>query len=294
MCSSDLQELRIAAQMQQSILPLDWPSDERHALHGFMQAARHVGGGAAKVDVKVDGRLYVQGRQEDVAKTLTRTERAVNIGASSMINIIAQELTPESLTKEGVSFNSTVGAHAGGTEVRVGVNKDLGEGISVGAGVGASSGHGSLYIGKSHDVTEHLRVNMTASFDGTRVQAGPGVTLHKDGYGMGASTFGPSVLINNVSIPIGPTAPANLLVTGIVGAYKAITGKTKKEIDDLKTQLSEKDKTLEEMKTSLSERDKVLEDLKEQMQAMQMQIQKMSQIVMPPMVVTPLPAALGK
>jgi sigma-B regulation protein RsbU (phosphoserine phosphatase) len=38
------QELRIAAQMQQSILPLDWPSDERHALHGFMQAARHVGG----------------------------------------------------------------------------------------------------------------------------------------------------------------------------------------------------------------------------------------------------------
>jgi len=105
------------------------------------------------------------------------------------------------------------------------------------------------------------------------------VTLHKDGYGMGASTFGPSVLINNVSIPIGPTATANLLVTGIVGAYKAITGKTKKEIDDLKTQLSEKDKTLEEMKTSLSERDKVLEDLKEQMQAMQMQIQKMSQIV---------------
>ena len=79
-----------------------------------------------------------------------------------------------------------------------------------------------------------------------------------------------------------------------LGAYKAITGKTKKEIDDLKTQLSEKDKTLEEMKTSLSERDKVLEDLKEQMQAMQMQIQKMSQIVMPPMVVTPLPAALGK
>jgi sigma-B regulation protein RsbU (phosphoserine phosphatase) len=38
------QELRIAAQMQQSILPLDWPSDHRHALHGFMQAARHVGG----------------------------------------------------------------------------------------------------------------------------------------------------------------------------------------------------------------------------------------------------------
>ena len=44
--------------------------------------ALHLGGGAAKVDVKVDGRLYVQGRQEDVAKTLTRTERAVNVGRS--------------------------------------------------------------------------------------------------------------------------------------------------------------------------------------------------------------------
>ena len=49
-----------------------------------------------------------------------------------------------------------------------------------------------------------------------------------------ASTFGPSVLINNVSIPVGPTGPANLVVTGIVGAYKAITGKTRAEIEGLK------------------------------------------------------------
>lgn len=38
------QELRIASQMQQSILPTVWPHDERHALSGVMRAARHVGG----------------------------------------------------------------------------------------------------------------------------------------------------------------------------------------------------------------------------------------------------------
>jgi sigma-B regulation protein RsbU (phosphoserine phosphatase) len=38
------QELRIATQMQQSILPTDWPDDARHALSGTMRAARHVGG----------------------------------------------------------------------------------------------------------------------------------------------------------------------------------------------------------------------------------------------------------
>ncbi len=38
------QELRIAAQMQQAILPPDWPADERHALCGLMRPARHVGG----------------------------------------------------------------------------------------------------------------------------------------------------------------------------------------------------------------------------------------------------------
>lgn len=38
------QELRIAAQMQQSILPTDWPEDEHHRLRGLMRAARHVGG----------------------------------------------------------------------------------------------------------------------------------------------------------------------------------------------------------------------------------------------------------
>lgn len=38
------QELRIAAQMQQAILPPDWPADDRHALIGLMKPARHVGG----------------------------------------------------------------------------------------------------------------------------------------------------------------------------------------------------------------------------------------------------------
>ncbi len=38
------QELRIAAQMQQAILPVDWPADARHALNGLMRPARHVGG----------------------------------------------------------------------------------------------------------------------------------------------------------------------------------------------------------------------------------------------------------
>ena len=127
-----------------------------------------------------------------------------------------------------------MGSYAGGTEVNIGVHKSLGDGVSAGVGVGTSSHHGSVYLGKSVDVNDHVRVGMSASFDGTRAQAGPGITLHNEGYGMGLTTFGPSVLINNVSIPVGPTGPANLVVTGIVGAYKAITGKTRAEIEGLK------------------------------------------------------------
>ncbi len=190
-------------------------------------------------DVSIKGNLMV-GQVRNVEKEIRKIERSINVGASALVNVIAHELTPDSLVKEGISFNATVGTDTtGGSEVRLGVNKDMGDGIHIGLGVGLESGKIGLSVGKTIDLNEHVRVGIGASATNEGLDIGPTVMFHKDGYGIGASTFGPSVMINGVPIPVaGPMAAPNLVVTGIVGAYKAVTGKTKAEIDDLKKQLA--------------------------------------------------------
>ena len=186
-------------------------------------------------DLTVHGKLFVEGRDQDVKHSLNKIELATNVGASALLNIVALELTPESLRKEGIAFNSSIGSNDGGSEVRLGVSKTDSNGVTASIGIGTESGTVGVSIGKNVDVTENIKLGFGVSADGSGLKAGPSVAFHKDGYGVGVSSFGPTVMINGVSLPIaGPMALPNLVLTGTVGAYKAITGKTKAEIESLK------------------------------------------------------------
>ena len=190
------------------------------------------------------------------AKIENKVERNTNVAGAIGVNIIAQELTPDELKAQGISFNSTLMQQNDGTsEMRVGVNKDLGNGFYAGVGVGVSDGNIGASVGKNIDVTENFRVGVGASADSSGVNIGPNAMLHtQNGYGVGLSTFGPSVMIGGTTLPVaGPLVAPNLVVVGVVGAYKAITGKTKAEMDTLNKKVADLTEENQHLKQDLAQ-----------------------------------------
>jgi outer membrane murein-binding lipoprotein Lpp len=75
------------------------------------------------------------------------------------------------------------------------------------------------------------------------IQVGPHaeVTTEDGQFGAGMSTFGPSVIVGGVSVPV--LAPqvgvANVVVAGLSKAYNAVADKREKPIKELKTQIAQ-------------------------------------------------------
>ena len=94
-------------------------------------------------------------------------------------------------------------------------------------GAHLSVGANGVSLGASKDLNDNVRVHGGVGTEGASV----GLYVHEKGNGVGISTSGPSVLINNHAIPL---TPQGFVVSAITGAYKSVTGKTAKEIADLK------------------------------------------------------------
>jgi hypothetical protein len=240
--------------------------------------ALYLGGGNASMVVVDSLLVYKNSEVATTTQLMTEQQRAKSaeyqlnkkvsnsnaVAGGVITNVIAHELTPDELKAQGISFTGTVSQTADGVhQTRVGVSKNLGEGFTVGAGVGTSDGKLNWTAGKNIDINENFHVGLIASTDGSKANLGPtaSVTNNDGKYGVGVSTFGPTVIVNGVSVPVGPLAAPNLLVVGLSGAYNSITGKTdakikalteraeiaEKNYNDLKTQMIELKAQMEEM-----------------------------------------------
>lgn len=259
---------------------------DRITTDGMTQSSSlHLGGGANKLvvidnDTQVNGSLSVAGiitqsgipvaTQNDVNtlksainsevnraqsaenKISQRVDQVSNVAAASIFNITAQELTPDGMREHGLGLNATIaGRSNGSSEVKLGVSKNLSDGFVAGLGVGAETGRASASLIKSVAITENINLGVGANYDGKNLTLGPNVSIHQNGYGVGASLAGPSILLGGVTVPLANPAlgAANVAVAAITGAWNGVTGKTKAEIADLKKQLELAHSDLEEANT---------------------------------------------
>lgn len=197
----------------------------------------------ARVDTRIDSTnaaltaetARAMAEEKKVAKDLSTTQNTL---AAIVINTLGNDVLPEQVKDAGISLS----ANANG----VNIVKSLDNGMSLAVGANGVS------VAKSQDVAENLRIHGSIGSTGVSV----GAFIHSHGNGIGLSTTGPAALIGDVAIPL---TPSGFIVSAVTGAYRAVTGKTQREIAGLKAdntmlkqQLETQAVELEAMKAQIS------------------------------------------
>ena len=210
------------------------------------------------LDTKVDNAIayqhgvnqQVQGQiAETNAKVANNTKRIDNIekvGVAIAINTIVNDALPQEVKDAGISLSASTGG--------INVVKQL-EG-----GAHLSVGANGVSLGASKDLNDNVRVHGGVGTEGASV----GLYVHEKGNGVGISTSGPSVMINNHAIPL---TPQGFVVSAITGAYKSVTGKTAKEINELKAANAAKDEKIAQLQATTAMQAEALAQLQAQVAA---------------------------
>lgn len=149
----------------------------------------------------------------------------------TVVNVaIANILIEEMKLNEAFGGNATVGVSVGGTAndpaAQVGVSfKPDANGVVLTVGI-VDGGSGSVGLSKTLAGNENFSVNAGVTATGSGVEAGLSARLTtKEGYGVGVSTFGPSVVIAGVSLPVQPQLfVANVFVLGLTKLWSTLRG----------------------------------------------------------------------
>jgi hypothetical protein len=183
--------------------------------------ALHLGGGSATA-VMVDSPLIYNGSEVATTSQLMSEQlRAQNaeknlnnqlanrtaVAEASLVNIVASELTPEEFVNKNIHLTGIVAQTAAGEQqLRVGVSKTYSNGVNIGGSLGTTDKSLGLNASKMVDINPYLHIGLIGELDNTSAKVGPTASLTNNSgkYGVGLSTLGTTVIVNGVTVPVGP------------------------------------------------------------------------------------------